>query len=53
MSAGQLERNFILFICLLVEELEGWPQAVLWYYSLVPVVLIWSENGRKELMLCL
>lgn len=38
-------RKEFSFILLLVEGLEGWPWAVLWYYYLVPVVLIWSENG--------
>ena len=38
-------RKEFSFILLLVEGLEGWLQAVLWYYYLVPVVLIWSENG--------
>lgn len=42
-------RKELYFICfsLLVGELEGWPQAILWYYYLVPVVLVCSENGKK------
>lgn len=38
-------RKEFSFIFLLVEGLEGWPRAVLWYYYLAPVVLTWSENG--------
>lgn len=38
---------YFIYFSLLVKELEGWPQAVLWYYYLVPVVLVCSENRKK------
>lgn len=40
------KKFYFIYFSLLVEELEGWPQAVLWYYYLVPVVLVCSENGK-------
>lgn len=38
---------YFIYFSLLVEALEGWPRAVLWYYYLVSVVLVCSENGKK------